>query len=214
MKKSKVMVGLPSGPSIPISFMLSYPNAVKLKSDHGKPYLYNFRGTNAATARNACVYRMLKGNFTHLFFMDSDMVFPKKTLQRLLDRDVDIVGGFYVRKRKGFLPTAFLKGHRIGGKYMTEWVTDYREVEGIGTGCLLIKREVFEKVGVPWFEYKWSGPLAPDGHMVTEDLTFCDKAIDKGYKIWCDGTIRCGHAGSFIIWPDEVTPGKNNIEPV
>jgi len=211
MKKSKVLVGIPSGPTIPISLMLSYTEAIKLKRDHEKPYFYNHRGTNACTARNACVERMFKGDFTHLFFMDSDMVFPPRTLQKLLDHDVDIVGGFYVRKRKGFLPTAFLKGHRVGGKWLTEWVTDYKEVEGIGTGCLLIKREVFEKVECPWFEYKWSG--TQDGHFVTEDLTFCEKAKDNGYKVWCDGTIRCGHVGSFIIWP-EVEDGKNKIEPI
>jgi len=208
---SKILIGVPSGASVPIPFMDSYTEAVRVKDEH-EITLFNHRGTNTVTARNSCVHEMLKDDYTHLFFMDSDMVFPKGTLQKLLDYDVDIVGGFYVRKRAGFYPNAFQLGERVqNGKYVTEWVNEYKEVEGIGTGCLLIKREVFLKVKVPWFEYKWNGE--PNGKMITEDLVFCDKAKDLGYKIYCDGTIKCGHVGSFIIWPTEKAM-VNKVEPI
>jgi len=84
-------------------------------------------------------------------------------------------------------------------------------VEAIGTGCLLIKRHVFEKVKVPWFEYQWNGD--PDGKMITEDLVFCEKAKKLGFKIYCDGTIKCGHVGSMIIWPTEKEM-RNKVEPI
>lgn len=207
---AKILIGIPSGPSIPISLFLSYTEAVRVRRGN-KTHFYNHRGTNTVTARNACVQKMLDEDFTHLFFMDSDMVFPKKCLQKLLDRDKNIIGGFYVRKRKGFLPNAFLKGFKQVGRWMTEWVTDLKEVEAIATGCLLIKREVFEKIKCPWFEYKWSGD--DDGHMTTEDLVFCEKAKKLGFEIWCDGTVRAGHVGQFIIWP-QVESGKNRVEPI
>ena len=207
---NKILIGVPSGSSIPISFMASYGNATKLARGDKKMF-YNHRGTNAVTARNHCVHEMLKKDYTHLFFMDSDMVFPDGTLKRLLSHDVDIVGGFYVRKRNGFFPNAFLLGERPRNKYVTEWVTDFKEVEGIGTGCLLIKRAVFESIKCPWFEYKWNGE--PTGKMITEDLIFCDKAKNAGFKIYCDGKIRCGHVGSTILWPQE-EPMKNKVEPI
>jgi len=206
-----VLVGVPSGGSVPISFMTCFTSAVQFKQE-GEYSFYNHRGTNAVTARNGCVKKMLDNKeCTHLFFMDSDMVFPEKTLEKLLEHDKDVVGGYYVRKRKGFLPNAFLLGHRPGGKYVTEHVNEMKEVEGIGTGCLLIKRKVFENIECPWFEYKWNKD--PDGHMVTEDLIFCQKVKEKGYEIWCDGTIKCGHVNQFIIWPTE-KPGEQRVEPI
>lgn len=208
---SKILVGLPSGGTIPIHLMGCYADAVRLRDENDSTKLFNHRGTNAVTARNRCVHEMLKGEYTHLFFMDSDMVFPDGTLQKLLDHDVDVAGGFYVRKRAGFLPNAFLLGERPNGKFVTEWVTEYKEVESLGTGCVLIKREVFEKIPCPWFEYLWSGD--PDGRMRTEDLVFFDKAKDLGYKVYCDGTIRCGHVNNMIIWP-EMEPNKIRVEPV
>ena len=207
---NKVLIGVPSGSSVPIAFMSSYTKAIKMEGDDDYLF-YNHRGTNTVTARNQCVYEMLIKDYTHLFFMDSDMVFPDGTLERLLAHDVDIVGGFYVRKRSGFLPNAFQLGERPNGKYITEWVTEYKEVEGIGTGCLLIKREVFKKIKCPWFEYKWNGE--PNGKMVTEDLVFCDKAKESGFKVYCDGTIHCGHVGSMVIWPMQ-KPMKIKVEPI
>lgn len=195
---SKILIGVPSGASVPVPFQQSLPDAVKITRKEGKVDYYNVRGTNTVTARNKIVYYMLQRDFTHLLFLDSDMWFPKKSLSKLLADDKDIVGGFYVRKRKGFLPNAFTLNYRTpDGKYMTEVVTELKEVEAIGTGCLLVRREVFEKLGKPWFEYHSS--TDDDCHMVTEDLVFCEKAKEAGYQVWCDGTIQCGHVGSFII---------------
>jgi len=207
---NKIFVGIPSGTSIPISLWNSYGDAVRLRNGD-KIQHYNIRGTNAVSARNSCVYEMLQGDYTHLLFFDSDMAFPENTLQKLLDHDKDIVGGFYVRKREEFAPTVFKLGERPEGKFVTEWINDFKEVEAIGTGCLLIKREVFENIECPWFEYKWNG--SPDGKMITEDLVFCEKAKEAGYKIYCDGTIKCGHVNSMVIWPQE-TVMTNRIEPI
>lgn len=208
---NKVLVGFPSGTSVPVLLLNTFTEAVLLDNPEDEYKVFNNRGTNTVTARNRCVFEMLKGDYTHLFFMDSDMIFPKGTLQRLLDRNVDIVGGFYVRKRNGFLPNAFQLGERPNGRFVTEWVNEFKEVESIGTGCSLIRREVFEKVKCPWFEYLWSGD--PDGRMRTEDLVFFDKAKDLGYKVYCDGTIKCGHVNSMVIWPTE-KPMTNKVEPI
>ena len=116
----KVMIGIPSLFDIPIVFMEHYSDAVKLRKDVGLIKRLNIRGTNTVTARNGIVSKFLDTDYTHIFFMDSDMVFPKDTLQRLLDRDVDIVGGFYLRKRKGFLPNSFKLGARVGVNFVTE----------------------------------------------------------------------------------------------
>ena len=207
---NRVLIGFPSGTSIPIPTFGSLTNAVRLDPPDISEN-YNVRGTNAVTARNNIIWKMYQGNFTHVFFADSDMVFPAGTLQKLLNHDVDIVGGYYVRKRNEFLPTAFKLGKRPAGLWETEHVNEFKEVEAIGTGCLLVKRIVFDKVGSPWFEYRWTGEAT--GKMVTEDMVFCEKAKERGFKIYCDGTIKCGHVNMFIITPTE-DPNKTQVTPV
>jgi hypothetical protein len=202
---ARVLVGIPSGDHIAVKLFLGFTQAVCLEPEEGTVEVSSVTGMNAVSARNKIVKQALDGNFTHLFFMDSDMTFPAGTLPRLLQRNVDIVGGFYTRKKPEFLPNVFELGTvQPDGKIKTEFVTDFKEVEAIGTGCLLINVDVFRKVECPWFEYKWTG--TPDGHMMTEDMVFCDKAKLKGYKIWCDGLIRCGHIGNFIVMPHSTDP--------
>lgn len=198
--KARVCVGIPSGDTFPKPFFDSFGAAVHLSSEEGTWSKFRVSGVNTPTARNMCVAHMLKGDFTHLFFMDSDMSFPKATLPRLLAHDKDIVGGFYLRKKKGHLPNAFRLGHNKDDTLIPEFIDDFREVEAIATGCLLVKREVFETIEKPWFEYrpiKWS----EEGRLATEDVVFCEKAKEKGLKIWCDGTIACGHVGMVVIYP-------------
>jgi len=197
MKAIRILIGVPSGDSIVVPFWSSFSQAITTSWTDNE--VLGVRGMNTVSARNKIVYKAIADGFDYVFFMDSDMEFPAGTLEKLLSHNKDIVGGFYVRKKKGFLPNAFKLGSRIGDKLLTEFVNDFREVEAIGTGCLLIKTEVFSNIKKPWFEYEPTG--SEDGHMMTEDLVFCDRAKQAGHKIYCDGTIACGHVGSFVVTP-------------
>ena len=204
----KVLVGVPSMDTVVLPFHNSFNNALKCDAEIG---IQRVIGMNVVSARNKIVSKGLEG-YDYIFFMDSDMAFPPETLGNLLYHDVDIVGGFYRRKKGGYLPNAFKLGFYEDGQLMTEVVTDFKEVEAIGTGCLLVKTDVFRSMDSPWFEYTCSDDK---GHMHTEDIVFCRKAKEKGYKIYCDGNINCGHVGMFIVWP-VITDGKPNvlIDPV
>lgn len=96
------------------------------------------------------------------------------------------------------------------------------EVRGAGTGLMLIKREVFEgmapnmeiqRIPAPnragrldaakFFENSeedryQSDPSKPQREMITEDLVFCDKARENGFKIWVDPFVTFGHIGAHI----------------
>jgi GT2 family glycosyltransferase len=169
---------------------------------------------NTISARNKIVYKALTEKFDYIFFMDSDMEFPSATLDRLLRHKKDIAGGFYLRKKKGYLPNAFKLGFSNGTKLLTEFVTDFKEVEAIGTGCLLIKTEVFNDIPKPWFEYEVIKD-SPDCHMATEDVVFCRKAKKAGYKIYCDGSIACGHIGGHSVTPAFfMNAGQAKVEPI
>jgi hypothetical protein len=74
--------------------------------------------------------------------------------------------------------------------------TGIEEVGSIGMGVMLIKRNVFEKLTEPWFETPWRTDAR--GY-IGEDIFFCRKAQDAGYKIWIDHDVskEIGHIGTF-----------------
>jgi len=73
-------------------------------------------------------------------------------------------------------------------------------VDYTGFGWVLIKNGVFEKLPYPWFAPKMqvfeSGEVQD---MCGEDVSFCLDAMDAGYEIWCDPTIRVGHEKMRVI---------------
>lgn len=64
-------------------------------------------------------------------------------------------------------------------------------VEGIATGCIFVKREVFQYLQKPYFEFKYD----PETRQMTEgeDLGFCRKMYDLGFKFYTDYSMVCDH---------------------
>jgi hypothetical protein len=60
---------------------------------------------------------------------------------------------------------------------------------------MLIKREVFEGMSEPWFDMPWQ---TTRGYM-GEDVFFCKKAQELGYKVYIDHDVshEIGHIGTF-----------------
>ena len=70
----------------------------------------------------------------------------------------------------------------------------------MGTGCVLIQREVFAKLNPPFFEYgrhkeywnKYRG----------EDTYFFNKCKEAGFSLFVDTGAQCGHISEMIINTD------------
>lgn len=123
--------------------------------------------------------------FTHLLFVDTDMFFEPDALERLLAHDKDIIGAEYNYRQ---LP---LKTTRQGG----EKVGNLLKCDVMGTGFLLIKTSVFEKLPQPWFFYKHDGDEIIEG----DDVWFCNRAKEAGFDIWCDPEVKIFHIGEFLF---------------
>lgn len=150
-------------------------------------------------ARNTANQRMLEGGFTHVFHLDSDVIPPPDAIMRLINHDLPLVSGMYCRRSPPHaLPVMIRKG---------QWVTDFVpgsmvEVELVGAGCLLLRRDFVEKfpaqrAGHRWFDWKvnYRG-LLPDGECLSEDFSMCKVAREKmGVKIMVDTSIACKHVG-------------------
>jgi hypothetical protein len=155
--------------------------------------------------RNMQVHRALAINASHILFLDADMQFPKTTLERLMNRNKDIVGCTYSQRRSPRWYT-----HRTLDN-LRSIPMDGRElfkVASLGMGCVLIKADVFKKIARPWFEVEYSGQLDQNGmdEHTSEDVTFYDRARLQGFDIWCDWELsqQIKHIGTFAYGLEHV----------
>ena len=146
------------------------------------------------------------GDWTHMWFIDADVVPPSPyALMRLLQRDKDIVCGLYARKT---IPNQWLiwvdeKPVQISDPerpfdLYPQYKDKVIEVTGSGAGCLLIKREVFNKIPPPWFKVHY-----PEGSIDAwgEDAYFFNKARDLGLKCYMDTSVICLHHMNKMSYP-------------
>jgi len=85
----------------------------------------------------------LRGSYTHIWFVEDDMVLPESTLEAMLIMDAPVVAMDYPVSKEG--QGAVFKNSE-------------GEVIFTGTGCLLVKREVFDKLKPPYFrtDIRWN----------------------------------------------------------
>lgn len=150
---------------------------------HQGPYVHQNREN---VARD-----FLQTDCTHLFFVDSDMLFKPEVLDSLIKSDKDVIGAQYYRRveREG-VPVVNTR-YNMPGMSMP----NHPFVQSpLATGCLLIKREVFEKVPAPWFAVG----LDEAGAWVGEDVFFSRKVGLAGIQMWMDGSLEVKHIGEHL----------------
>lgn len=156
----------------------------------------------AGVGRSTFAYLALKDpDVTHLYFMDSDVVPPNGTLQKLLDHDLPIVAGICPMNVNGEKAWSFKADGEPDTKVYGGWRRKGSELPdslmktiAIGGSTLLVKREVFEKLERPWFLITYK-PIDEKGccYDEGEDEYFSRIAIEVGYDIMIDPTIICKH---------------------
>lgn len=151
-------------------------------------------GSIIMEARNALVAQAQALGASHILFLDSDMVFPPDTLDRLVGHHVPIVCATYV-KRTG--------EHEMLGQRstVTAYVPGSRSLvmmDTIPLGCALISMKVFEILPRPYFAY-----LTTAEGTQSEDTFFSLTARRAGFTIWMDPNLTAdiGHVGTKVYRP-------------
>lgn len=154
--------------------------------------------------RNTLARRAVEEGAEWLLFLDDDHLFRPDILNRLLAWDVPIVGGLYLQRMMPFASVAYT-AKTESGNYIPIDLTSLpgeglAEVCALGTGGMLIRTEVFREIGGQWFEHG----------RASEDLIFCDKAVEAGFPIYVDLGVHLGHLSPSAIWPS-FDEGKWNV---
>jgi len=194
MNNMRLAIGVPIGSEyIPWRFMASL-NELQKPSVTG--FIYR-QGSLVDVNRNEIVKLMLNhpAKFTHLCFVDSDMVFSSDTIVKLAERNKPVVGALCYQRIAPFAAVTFDRKEVSATESKFEKTvakpdaTGLAQVAGCGTGLVLIERSVFEKIPPPWFKIEWNAA----GQHRGEDLYFSELCHQHQIPIFVDTTVSAGH---------------------
>lgn len=196
---SKILIAIPCMDQVPAPFAQSLAMIQKTEDNVACSFQM---GSLIYTSRNNLSLQAMKAEFDYMLWLDSDMVFQQDLLIRMKqtmdEKGLDFLTGLYFRRVPPFTPVLFdqLDIAEDGSCTWTDW-KDVPEglfkIGGCGFGCVLIKTDVLFDVQAKFGEM--FNPIANMG----EDLSFCWRARQCGYDIWCDPSLVCGHVGYTVI---------------
>jgi GT2 family glycosyltransferase len=197
----KVLIGIPTGELARQAVFYDYLNG--LIRPEGTLNV-SFHNNSGARNRNLIIEEAQHNKCTHILFIDDDMAFSPTALMKLLERDVDIVFGLCLNRNYPHYPVIFDRNYNdeLVRHYLVDNETGLIEVDACGFGFTLIKTEVFDSLKKPYVRL---GEIESDKR--SEDIGFCIRAKQAGFKIHCDLDVPIGHIGFATFWP-------NNIEGV
>jgi hypothetical protein len=208
-------------------------------------FSFLFNESLITRARNYLVDEFLRSDHTHLLFIDSDIHYNPQDVLALMALDKDVIGGPYPKKSINWANVAqAARSHpnmepreleQLVGEYVFNVVkgtkqfsvTDPLEVMEIGTGFMLVKREVFEKMEkeYPMIRYKPDhvGQANFDGtryihayfdtvidtkesivgggsdRYLSEDYMFCQMWRKMGGQIYLCPWMKTQHIGTYAF---------------
>jgi hypothetical protein len=159
--------------------------------------------------RNNLMAKMMTNKqATHFMFIDADIRFQPESILQMMACDKDVIGGLYPKKA---LPVNYV----INLKPQTKVQGDIFTVDTMGTGFLLFKRHVYEKLCEAHPETKYVDDVGlgkqyeptmyaifdvgidEKGHYLSEDWLFCRRWSALGGEIWAHGKVLLNHVGHY-----------------
>lgn len=159
--------------------------------------------------RNNLMAKMMTNkSATHFMFIDADIRFDPESIFQMLVYEKEVIGGLYPKKS---IPSNYvinlLPQTKIQGEIFT--------VDTMGTGFLIFKREVYEKLCAAHPESKYVDDVGlgkqyeptmyaifdvaidEKGHYLSEDWLFCRRWQKLGGTIWAHSKVLLNHVGHY-----------------
>jgi len=204
-------------------------------------FSFLFNESLITRARNYLTDEFLRSDFTHLLFIDSDIHFNPQDIIALLALDKDIIGAPYPKKSMNWGNIAHgARNHpdldpkeleKLVGEYVFNVVkgtkqfavTEPLEVMEIGTGFMMVKRDVFSKFAEAYPNLKYKPDHVGQAHFdgsryihayfdtvidpvseryLSEDYMFCQWWRNIGGKIYLCPWMKTQHIGTYAFTGD------------
>ena len=208
-------------------------------------FSFLFNESLITRARNYLVDEFLRTDFTHMLFIDSDIHFDPNDIVALMALDKDVIGGPYPKKSINWnnIAETARKNPDLNPKELENLVVEYvfnvvkgtqqfqvsepLEVMEIGTGHMMIKREVFDKMAVQYPTIKYKPDHVGQAHFdgsryihayfdtvidsvesivgggseryLSEDYMFCQMWRKMGGQIFLCPWMKTQHIGTYAF---------------
>lgn len=191
VSQGSVMVAVPTDYSSRYAWFGQTLSQMKLPPGSRIEYGYGHR---IGSVRQLLAETFLSGDCEYLFFVDDDQVLQPDTVMQLVNDDVPVVSALILQRSKPFLPTAYVaNGETLSPLDLTSVSEDALvRCDGLGTGAVLIRRDVFALLEPPFFKYTED---------LSEDLYFSNQCRDKEIPMYVDMGCRVGHLIPAAIVP-------------
>jgi hypothetical protein len=208
-------------------------------------YSFMFNESLITRARNSLTHTFMQTDCSHLMFIDADIKFRAEDVIHMIRAEKDILCGIYPKKEINWysvkaamdrgVPFDQLKSHT--GSFVVNLVNYAGEVTvpvnvpveifNGGTGFMLIKREVFDKLGesVPSYsndvvdlggKMKQSEPIKEffttsiepgTNRLLSEDYHFCRIWRETGGQVHAAPWCQLSHIGTYAF-EGQLTPSE------
>ncbi len=214
-----LIIGMPTGSGLIPALMVQ--SLLQLHKPLPAAFIYIERQL-VEKARNEIVLEALKiPSCAYVLFVDDDNPIPTDTLDKMMEADKDIIIAAIPTRSpdaNGYhkLCAFYSEEKEVGGKKIRTYrdIQQFRDpgplhrIDAGGTGCMLIKRKVLEAMNKKYGQYMFERgvimldePVVENGvtidrRTMSEDVQFCERAVDLGFEIWLDERIRPIHLGA------------------
>ena len=206
-------------------------NTMKTLLDNGFDVQFRdlYNDSVISTARNTLTGLFLKSECDYLLFIDADQTFKPEDILRMINEDKDVLGAVIPKKQMNWNSVKEAVNQNIQTQMLElctgvfniagsiDQNTDFNkpfEVSHVGTGMMLIKRQVFEKLMSVVDSYKYTDgsvqglsegekmyefwKITVYNEIITgEDVYFCKLWQNIGGKVYAVAYPRVSHIGMY-----------------
>jgi hypothetical protein len=242
LAQKKLFIGMPTyGGMMTTLTAKSLIDLNSLMAQYGVEVKFSFLMNESLIqrARNYITDEFLnRSDCTHLMFIDADIVFNPQDIIAMLALDKEIVGGPYpkksldwnqlnkaIKKNPELPPSEYEKltgsivFNPVGGTTKFS-IQEPLEIMDLGTGFMLIRRDVLEKYQAAYPEKMYKPDHVGQAHFdgsreicaffdcvidpdskryLSEDYFFTQQCRKIGIKTWLAPWINLGHMGSYLF---------------
>lgn len=207
----KLLIAVPCYDTMRAEFAQSLVGLMAKLTADGIPYEVKIiSGTVVHTARDNLAKHAVNNGFSHVLWLDADMVFDDTILEDLTisGKTDQILCGRFISRHNPFLPTIFKRLEPSADRFDEDHIPDETfRICACGFACVLTPVQALVDV----LNNNRGTAFLPTVR-ASEDLAFCQRAAGLGYEIWCEPTARVGHIGAVAIWPEDGKRFRGEIQ--
>lgn len=206
----KLLIAIPCYDTMRAEFVQSLTALMaKLTADGIVYEVKIISGTVVHTARDNLAKHAVNNGFSHVLWLDADMVFDDTILEDLTisGKTDQIICGLFISRHNPYLTCMFTRVDALVERVDEDHIPDDTfRIGACGFACVLTPADALRNI--------------LNNHLtaflptirLSEDLAFCQRATGLGYQIWCEPTARVGHVGAVTIWPEDGKRFRGDIQ--